>query len=40
MTPSRHRFDPFATDGTPLPAAQGRATGDHEQEPDPDWHPL
>jgi len=33
-------FDDFATDGAPLPAAQGRAEGDHDQEPDPDWYPL
>ena len=35
-----HPLDDFATDGQPLPAAQGCAEGDHGQEPDPDWYPL
>lgn len=35
-----HWLDSFATDSSPLPAAQGCAMGDQGQEPDPDWHPL
>lgn len=31
--------DPFAVEGMPAPAAQGRAAGAGE-EPDPDWQPL